>query len=144
MAATTVDRQIESYGEPIQESHVIKSGQTLKIGALANFDANGQLTDAADTASEMCAGIVIGFPDGVATGNGTAQATIAYGHAVKLITTADATSWLGKNVFVEDNQTVSGAGAQTNDVKVGSVCKLAGSTTTAYVRIRVFGASDVA
>lgn len=114
MTAATADRSTETLGTPQEETVAIKTAVEVFIGTLVNkVGATGRLNDGAATAAETFAGMVVGLPDGSATGvaGGTVRARIAWGHRVSLnISTAIRTNTsLGKGVHVLDNQTVAGA-----------------------------------
>ncbi len=114
-AATTARNTPERPGYPLDQELPIKSGATLIVGCMANVDANGDLTDAADTPSERCAGNVQSI--NTTTGKAIIRRGIhKYANGAS-ITAAS----LGVNATVGDNQTASLAGSTTNDVVAGKI-----------------------
>jgi hypothetical protein len=117
-AATQPRNTAERPGYPLDQELPIKSGVTLFPGCMANVDANGALTDAADTASERCAGNV------QAVNPTTGKAIIRRGiHKYANgdgFTAAD----LGLPVMVKDNQTVEKEASSTNKVVAGKLVAL--------------------
>lgn len=116
MSATTVNiKTPEKPGYPLDLSLPIKSGVTLKVGAMANVDANGELTDAAETASEKCAGNV----QSVDTDRGIAivrRGIHRYANGAS-ITNAS----IGVSAMVVDNKTVGLAATTTIDIVAGKI-----------------------
>lgn len=115
MSAATTPRNTLQIIAPIDIELPIKSGATLIVGCMANVDANGDLTNAADTASERCAGNVQSI-NAAGTKAIIRRGIFRYENGAT-ITAAS----IGVNATVGDNQTVSLAASTTNDVVAGKI-----------------------
>src|SRR5688572_9243500 len=113
MTAVTADRDARGSGVSVEQTFAIKTSVTLYIGTLVNLNTSARLVDGVAAASQSFAGVVVGFPDGSATGNtaGTVRARVEHGRLCLMnVSTAIRTnSKLGLGVHVLDNVTVSGA-----------------------------------
>lgn len=114
MTAVTADRETKKMGSAAEEAmYPIKTSVTLYMGTLVNLNTSGRLVDGVAAASQVCAGVVVGFPDGSATGNagGTIRAKVEWGRRalLNIQTGLRTNSKLGLDVHVKDNVTVSGA-----------------------------------
>jgi hypothetical protein len=116
MAATTAPINTpELPSAAIDIELPIKSGATLYPGAMANVDANGELTNAGDTAAERCAGNVQSV--NTTTGKAIIRRGIHRYANVGSLTNAS----LGMPCYVKTNQEVCPAGSATNDVQAGTI-----------------------
>lgn len=135
MAATTVDLQIlRSLPYDIGSGNVA-AATTLYKGALANYDASGNIVNAADTDGHRFAGILlegVDNSDGVA-GDETAQFYVE--GVFKVSGSGFAADDVGKPVYVLDNaHVVTGDGAVAEGVYAGIFEKYV-SATRAYIRL---------
>lgn len=155
MAAVTADQleQVRGLDNAIIDSGPVKSGTTVYLHTLCNFDANGDIVNATDAASERFAGEVCGFINGSGdfitsiTGNasGTVKAVFRYGHQMRLGVGAAARlqANVGKTVCISTNMDVLGATA-TNDIVCGRLDAFDGSTSFGWVTLRAMGISAAA
>ncbi len=137
MAATTTDRDTKRSDGKLKSMKM--SNVKIPKGVLACINTSGHVTNGADTASFLFAGVSYEMVDNSAGSAGakeiriekTGEHTFAYngGDAAQAV--------VGKEVYIVDNQTVDDdATATTNDVKCGVIAEIVSAT---QVRIRIDG-----
>lgn len=135
----------------------IATASTIKIGSLVMVDtATGRIKPAAVVSGARIAGVANRFVtsnggDGTGIGNtsGTQEVIYDWGREYELAvkTAYRTTTHLGLNLFVFDDDTVTGtaAGTAAARIVVGELTEFANSTKTkAYVAVRRFGSANIA
>lgn len=143
MTALSADKARHVKGSPIGGPAMdVAASTTLYGGGLICNDTSGNAVPAADTASYTLAGVSSEKVDNSSGSVGDETVAPEYGQVEELEiqgSSLDKTD-IGKNVFVQDDQTVTDAATATNDVKVGLLRGVSGGK--AYVQIGVFGPTD--
>ena len=117
----------------------LEAGTSTNIykGALVCINATGYAANAADTANFKIAGIATNR-DSNTGADGAKSYTVEYGAVYPLnINSTDITrANIGQDAIVYDNDTVTNLTVATNDVRVGRIVGVTGST--AYVQVGIF------
>lgn len=116
---------------------LLADSQTVYEGALIMINASGNAVVGADTASMTFGGVAKAAVTS-STSNTTKYVDVEYGHEEwfpkeSAVTAAD----LGANLVIYDDNSLTDAGAATNDVSVGQAVQLETINGTAGVWIRV-------
>lgn len=97
-------------------------------GSNVNFNTSGYAKKAADTASEVFAGVAMETVDNGAGADGAASVRV-WQHGVFSMVCASATqAWVGQKVYAVDDNVVALAATTTNDVLVGTVVEFVSAT----------------
>ncbi len=118
----------------------VKDAETIYLGALVVYAADGYLAAATDVASLAIAGVATESADNSSGADGALTIVVETGHVEKFVGSGLAITQHGMNVFVLDDATVTDAAGATNDLKVGTLIELDG--TDAWVHVGVFAAVD--
>ncbi len=134
MAATTTDRDSKRSDGKLKSMKM--SNVKIPKGVLACINTSGYVTNGADTASFLFAGVSYECVDNSAGSAGdkeiridkTGEHTFAFGAG-----NASQAS-VGKEVCITDNQTVDDAATTTNDAKCGVIAEV---ISASQVRVRI-------
>jgi len=134
MAALTADRPQKRRGDGIVVSYPVAASTKIYKGSLVCINTSGYAVPAADTSGFKIGGVAEDYADN--SSGSAADISVA----CRLLAEFDfvlgsglAQADVGANVFVQDDQTVNDAAAQTNDVKVGTLTGVNGSVATVLV-----------
>lgn len=123
MAALTADRVTKSKGPLRRQRYKVAASAVLYAGAMVCLNATGFAVPASDTAGlSNVVGIVVAKADNTGGADGAIDVIVEYGGAFLIncaaaVTQAD----VGRDAMASDDQTVSDAGAMTNDIVVGRI-----------------------
>lgn len=125
-------RKLRNIKSKAYGHYVVNSGSEIYQGALVAFEASGdEIIPAADTVGLRIAGIATER----VTGDGTLTCKVIWDvEALFACNAAVTAADVGTTLVVEDDNTVSDAGTETNDIPVGRMTELA-SSTTAWVHV---------
>lgn len=102
-------------------------------GSNVNYNTSGYAKKAADTASEVFAGVAMETVDN--TGSAGDKYVRVWKEGVFSMNCASATqAWVGQDVYAVDDNLVALAATTTNDVKVGRVVQFVSATE---VRVKI-------
>lgn len=135
MTATTTDRDTKRSDGKLKAMKM--ANVKIPKGVLVCVDTSGYVTNGADTADFLFAGVSYEQVDNSSGSAGDKELRVEKsGEHTFEYNGGDATqAVLGKEVFIVDNQTVDDdAAATTNDIKCGVVAEV---VSTSRVRIRI-------
>lgn len=135
--ALSADKLREYEGTPTKSyGPAAASSGPYYVGALLCYDAAGRLVPAADTANYVFAGICTKYKDNSSGSAGDIDVEFEYGQVEKIAIGAGGVSLAsnGDVVVVADDEGVSDASTETNDVEVGEVVRF--ETGFVWVRTR--------
>lgn len=134
MAALSADRITKSKGGSLRrQAYPVAASTTIYAGGMVCIDADGYAIPAADTAGiSRVVGVAVAKVDNSAGADGDLKVVVEYDGAF-LFATALTQAAVGRDATVSDDQTLSNAATTTNDIIVGRVLEIDGST--AWVNI---------
>lgn len=132
----------------------IANGATVHLGGIVCFDATGSLVPGSDTAGLRPAGILrkvdngSQFPIFTATGNSEYNIFGTFEFANEVLMDVNPAARDGanidKNVYIKDDNTVTGLADVTNNIMFGKIVEFTTSSfAKAYVSPRVYGNGNV-
>ena len=134
MAATTTDRDSKRSDGKLKSLKM--AAVKMPKGVLACINTSGYVTNGADTASFLFAGVSYEDVDNSAGSAGDKEIRIEKSgeHLFAFGAGNAAQTSIGKEVCITDNQTVDDAATTTNDVKCGVIAEV---ISAALVRVRI-------
>ena len=134
MAATTTDRDSKRSDGKLKS--IKMAAVKMPKGALACINTSGYVTNGADTASFLFAGVSYEAVDNSAGSAGDKEIRIEKSgeHLFAFGAGNAAQTSIGKEVCITDNQTVDDAATTTNDVKCGVIAEV---ISASLVRVRI-------
>ena len=143
MTALAADRSRHPYDGPVQRITLpVNAGSVIYSGALVMMDATGYAVPAADTASCMFMGVANHAATG-GTADGDVTVSVDFGHVERFACTGLVAAQQGMNAVISDDQTVTDRVAATNDIPIGKIMYLEG-TSYAWLHVGVLSAVDTA
>jgi len=141
MTALSADKVNRSTaGDSYGKSQPVAASTTIYQGALCAFNASGFIVAATDAASLAFAGIAAEYCDNSSGSNGDDSVVIQRGHIERIPHTDLVQADVGKNVVIEDSNSVTDAAGATNDLKAGTL--LGFEDGDALVHVAVFAALE--
>lgn len=140
MAALTADKPRVTSGNPVGVTYPVAASTTIFLGSLVNLDASGNAVAGTDAASRSFVGVAAEYIDNSDGSAGDLSICVQTGQLEKLNHSALVAADKGKNVVISDDNTVTDTAAATNDVKVGTLMTISGSTCE--VLVGVLAATD--
>lgn len=143
MTALAADkkRHVKAPHLMVEETILLADSQTVYEGALISVNSSGLAVVGSDTASEFCVGVA---KEAAVSGssNTTVKVTVQRGHREWFAKNSNVTAAdIGAQGVIEDDGTVSDAGTETNDVKVGKIVAIETVEGTAGCWVEVCVAS---
>ncbi len=135
MAALTADKARPASGTPYGFPADVAASTTIFLGSLCAFNAAGFLVPATDTAAIAIAGIAQSGCDNSAGANGGESIIVQRGSIREIAHSGLVQADCGKNVFVEDDNSVTDSAAATNDLKAGTLLGFNGSLALLHVGV---------
>jgi hypothetical protein len=134
MAATTTDRDSKRSDGKLKS--IKMAAVKMPKGVLACINTSGYVTNGADTASFLFAGVSYEAVDNSAGSAGDKEIRIekTWEHTFAFGAGNAAQTSVGKEVCITDNQTVDDAATTTNDVKCGTIAEVISGS---LVRVRI-------
>ena len=134
MAATTTDRDSKRSDGKLKSLKM--AAVKMPKGVLACINTSGYVTNGADTASFLFAGVSYEDVDNSAGSAGNMEIRIEKtGEHLFVFGAGNAAQTsIGKEVCVTDNQTVDDAATTTNDIKCGVIAEV---ISAGLVRVRI-------
>lgn len=144
MTALTADKKVILRNSQLagSVSYGVLTNTTWYAGSLMSRDSNGYAVPSSDTASHAVIGVATSGGNSTGIASGTQTVECLFGVTVGLVisgSTLDITD-IGKNAIVADDQTVQDASSATNDIPVGIIRGISGST--AFVQVGVFSGTN--
>lgn len=138
MTALAADKMRDYTGE--YKKSYGPAAATVKIyeGAIVCSNTSGNLVPGSDTANLSVRGVAWARADNTTGAAGDKQVEYQWGQVEKFAiqgSTLDASD-IGKDCFIQDDQTVTDAATATNDIKVGRVQRV--ETGFAFVEVGIF------
>lgn len=136
MAALTAGKQTPLQGKFRIKTYPMKAAAKVFAGGFASVDATGFLVDAADTAGQLCVGVVLGEGgpssptqgayDNTSGANGAIVVPIACDCIAHVVGTGLTQAKVGTVMMISDDQTVgTGTG---NSIKAGVLVEFVSAT----------------
>lgn len=135
MAALTADKARAASGTPYGFPADVAASTTIFLGSLCAFNAAGFLVPATDTAALAIAGIAKASCDNSSGANGDKSVVVQRGLISEIAHSALVQADCGKNVFVEDDNSVTDGAGATNDLKAGTLVGFKGSLALLHVAV---------
>lgn len=124
-------------GEMIE--YPVKASVTIYKGAIVAIDTStGYVCPGTDATSRIFAGIAVEKADNSSGSNGDETVRVYRKGVFQLACSSAAQTWVGKKVYIVDDNTVALAATTTNDVLVGTVVSFESST---LVKVAIDGAA---
>lgn len=97
-------------------------------GSNVNTNTSGYSKKAADTASEVYAGVAVETVDNGSGADGAASVRVWRKGVFSMVCSSATQAWVGQNVYAVDDNVVALAATTTNDVLVGKVVAFVSAT----------------
>jgi len=134
MSALAADRITPRRKIDHTATYKVKASTKIWQGGMVATDANGYLVPASDTAALVVVGVAETSVDNSAGSSGDLSCWVSKGiFQFPMNGTDIAQAQIGTNATVYDDQTVSKASVTTNDIVVGQIEEIDGSTV--WVRV---------
>ena len=124
-ATTTIHTQ---YDEGGYEEYPVYRATKIPAGALVMLNSSGYAVNGADTASCVFAGVAVEEADNTSGSDGTITVRCRIRGRHKFLLSSAAITDIGSKATLLYNNEVSRAATTTNDIYVGRITQIAGST----------------
>ncbi len=138
--ALTADKVRATKGDALSFPAPVEGAARIYVGSLITLSASGHAQPATDAAGASCIGVACIGVDNTSGADAAADVTIDRAHLEWFPSTGLTQAQVGGNVVLVDDEVVTDAAGATNDVKVGTLLALDGSS--ALVHVGIFSDTD--